>query len=334
MDFQRLCVLVLFSMLLFRVTAQESSAFTPHGRAFGVIFANFHHGISEAASDEAAFEIVRAYLGYEHQLSPEFSARINLDIGSPDDVSPYSKLRRYAYFKNAYVQYEKEALEVQFGLISLLQYKLQEQIWERRYLKKSFADEFKLGSSADLGMMARYRFSPALEADLTMMNGEGYSSLQMDNYFKYGAGVTLEFPEGWVNRVYFDYYNPGVCQTTLTWVSSFTWRKNLNLTAEYNSQDNSGFRKGRDLFGWSFYGKYNLTPKYQLFARYDILRSNKVAGGEVPWHLSEDGSMLIAGVQFTPIKNIKIALDYQDWVPWAANLPTRSFIFVDMEVKL
>lgn len=137
MDFQRLWVLGIFSMLLFPVTAQESSVFTPRGRAFGVILANFHHGISEAASDEAAFEIVRACLGDEHQLSPEFSARINLDIGSPDDVSPYSKLRRYAYFRNAHVQYEKKGPELPFGLISLLQDKLQEQIWERRYLTKS-----------------------------------------------------------------------------------------------------------------------------------------------------------------------------------------------------
>ena len=136
---------------------------------------------SEASSDESAFELARAYLGYEHFLSPEYSARITLDIGSPDDISPFSRIRRYAYFKYAYVQYAKNNLTVEFGLISTLQFKLQEKLWERRFIKKAFADEYKMGSSADLGTMIGYTFSKSFAADFSIMNGEGYSKLQMDD---------------------------------------------------------------------------------------------------------------------------------------------------------
>jgi len=81
--------------------AQENG-FNPSGKSFATIYANFHQGITGSALDEAAFELVRGYIGYEYNFSPEFYAKINVDVGSPDDLSPISKIRRYAYFKNAY----------------------------------------------------------------------------------------------------------------------------------------------------------------------------------------------------------------------------------------
>jgi hypothetical protein len=325
---------ILLALNLSNATAQEVESFKPYGKASGLIFANFHKGISSASSNASAFELVRAYLEYKHNLSTEFSARITLDVGSPDDISPYSRIRRYAYFKYAYGEYTRENLKIQFGLISTLQFKLQEDLWERRYLKKAFADEFKLGSSADLGASVVYDFNPSFKADFTMMNGEGYTRLQMDDAYKYAIGLTYSFRDQFINRFYMDYMKNGIAQSTYTWVSSYTHKNNLNLVFEYNHQYNNNLAEGRDLYGYSMYGKYNLTPAYQLFARYDILKSNVMNEGENPWHLAEDGSMLIAGLQFIPVKGIKLALNYQDWVPLAANMPTQSFIFLDMEIRL
>jgi len=328
------CLFVAFILGSFPAWSQQVDEFQPYGYGEGRIFANFHKGISPASSDEAAFELVRAYLGYRHNLSPEISARITLDIGSPDDISPYSRLRRYAYFKYAYVQYLKNDFTFQFGLIGTLQFELQEQLWERRYLKKAFADEFKLGPSADLGALIEYRFSEILQADLTMMNGEGYTRLQMDDVFKYAIGATLSYPGSLINRIYVDFMRGPFNQLTYTWVSSYTHKKNLNLTFEYNYQQNTNLLGHHDLFGYSIYGKYNITSGYQLFARYDMLKSNIPPGRTNPWHLAEDGSMLIGGIQYSPLKSVKVALNYQDWVPWAANLPTRSYVYIDLEIKL
>ena len=248
-------LLVLFIIKFQTLSGQDIKSFEPYGKGSGVIFTNFHRGISGASADESAFELVRAYLGYEHFLNPDFSARLTLDIGSPDDVSPFSRLRRYAYFKFAYGQYKKENLTLQFGLIGTLQYKLQENLWERRYMRKAFADEFKLGPSADLGAQAVYKFSNAFEADLTIMNGEGFTRLQMDDKFKYAAGLTLTTHGSLINRIYVDYMHNQVSQITYTWVTSYTYRKNLNLVVEYNYQQNFNLQKNKDLYGYSIYGK-------------------------------------------------------------------------------
>lgn len=333
-NFLRAYLLLLPLWWACQLNAQDSVAFKPTGKVSGVIYSNFHHGITTTPGSDAAFEITRVYLNYETHMTPEISGRITLDIGSPDDISPFSRLRRYAYFKFAYVAYEKNKLEMQFGLIGTLHYKLQEQLWERRYLRKAFADEFKIGPSADLGFQAVYRFNPLVTADFTMMNGEGFTRLQMDDSFKYGAGLTVGRQESWISRIYADYMKNGESQISWAAVTSATLLKKLNLTFEYNYQHNYALTRDHHLFGWSAYGKYTLGTRTQLFARYDQLRSNIPEGQTHPWHLADDGSALVAGFQYAPVKPLKIALSYQDWVPWAANLDTRAFIFLNMEIRL
>lgn len=327
---------IIFIIVVFpkNLLAQNDEAFKPNGKAFGRIFANYHQGINQSVSDEAAFELVRAYLGYEHFLSNEFSAKINLDIGSPDDLSEYSKIRRYAYFKNAYVQYKKSGIIAQFGLISLKQFDLQEKIWERRYLKKSFADEYKLGSSADLGMSVSYKFPKQLSVDFTIMNGEGYSSLQGDDKFKYGLGATFDLSKSLIIRWYSDYIKKENAQSSHVLFVSYTYKNKLNIACEYNYQFNNNYNKHQNLYGYSVFGKYYLAKNIQLFARFDKLQSNILSGEETPWQLSKDGSMVIAGIQYSPVKGIKVALDYQDWYPWAANIANQSFLYFDIEVSM
>ena len=43
-----------------------------------------------------------------------------------------------------------------FGLFDMLQFKVQEKFWGYRYLYKSYMDEYRFGSSADLGTGIQY----------------------------------------------------------------------------------------------------------------------------------------------------------------------------------
>jgi hypothetical protein len=320
-------------LLLFSTYSLFSqNEFTPTGKAFATIFANFHQGIS--GTDVAAFELVRGYIGYEHTFSPEFYAKINVDVGSPNDLSPYSKLRRYAYFKNAYLQYSANKLEIEFGLISLKQFNLQEQIWERRYLMKTLADEYQLGSSADLGVNFNYTINSSINVDFTIMNGEGYDNVQMDDVFKYGIGTTVLFPKNLTSKVFYDFSYKEINESTLLIFTSYDYQKKWNIAGEIIFRENNGWKENHNIFGMSFYGKFNLTEKYQLFARYDKITSNILEGETTPWNLSKNGTALVTGIQFSPIKNIKMALNYHDWYPWAANMDGEAFIFLDLEVKM
>ncbi len=304
----------------------------PNGQPILKVFANFHAGISEG-NDRSAFELERAYIGYDMNLSKAFSLKVNLDVGSPDDISEFSKIRRYAYFKNACLTYRHSFLEVGFGLIDMYHYKLQEEFWGHRYIEKSFADRYRFGPSADLGLDIILDLDPKLKIDFTLSNGEGYTNLQRDNTLKAGLGVQSELLEGFLVRAYADIMEKSVVKSTGAFFLGYRFQKKFTLGAEYNWSLNEDYESGNNRRGYSVYGSYNLPLNLEVFARYDFVKSNIPDGQEIPWDLTRDGSSIIGGVQYQPVKWVKLSLSYRDWYPYAQNMDNVAFIYLNLEAK-
>ena len=95
-----------------------------------------------------------------------------------------------AYIKNAFGEYHRDGLTLDFGLIGTNTFNLQESLWGKRYLLKSFQDLNGYASSADwVGL--QYQVVPELSFDAQIVNGEGYKSLQSDSAVKVSAGLTF-----------------------------------------------------------------------------------------------------------------------------------------------
>ena len=135
--------------------AQDAKSEEPKGKAIVQMFGNFHSGFG-AENDDRGFELERSYLGYEYKLNKELSVKGVMDIGKSNDVSDY---QRIAYIKNAMVSWKYGNFTLNGGLISTTQFNFQEKFWGYRYIMKSFQDEYKFGSSADLGLSATYKFA-------------------------------------------------------------------------------------------------------------------------------------------------------------------------------
>jgi len=84
----------------------------------------------------------------------------------------------------------------------------------------------------------------------------------------------------------------------------------------------------------STYASWDFNEKFQIFGRYDFVTSNILEGEDVPWDLATDGSSVIVGIQYRPISKVKIALNYQDWYPYAANESNLAFIFLNFEFRV
>ena len=217
-----------------------------------------------------------------------------------------------------------------FGLIGLKQFKIQEAYWGHRYIEKSFQDLYGLGPSAHLGADLSYRFSNLFSADLTVRNGEGYKKLQSDNKYNTGIGWTLTPVKGLVIRGYYDYLKKGASQYTLAHFVGYQ-NKKMSAGIEYNIQNNYKNKDRHDLFGYSVYGSYNLNERFQLFARLDKLNSNTLNSESMKWDIKNNGDLFIGGVQFAPIKNVKIALDYQGWMPDLSTMDDQNTIYLNFE---
>jgi hypothetical protein len=310
----------------------DTTEFKPHGKPIIRIFANFHTGLNEN-SEFTGFDVSRAYLGYEYHLSENFSGIVKLDIGSPDDVSLYSKVKRYAYFKNAAIVYRYNNLTVHGGIIDMQHFIYQEKFWGYRYIAKSFSDRYRFGPKADIGVDVVYKFGDFLSVDLSFMNGEGYTNLQRDDTYKGGLGFTVFPIKGLSLRGYADLMEKGEAQITLASFIGYKFKKLFRVAIEYNHKLNDNFAKNQDRYGISTYGTVHIFKKFEVFGRYDWIVSNVMPDEINPWNLPYDGSSVIAGVQYAPIKKVKLSLNYQDWVPYAQNENNSAFVFVNVEFK-
>jgi hypothetical protein len=296
------------------------------------VFANFHMQIDNENS-YSGFEVERAYIGYKLTIRKNLEIKINLDIGSPDDISEYSRIRRYAYFKNAALKYRGKWFTTSFGLIDMTHFKLQEEVWGHRYIERSFADRFRFGPSADLGWNFIAKPTKYLSVDISVSNGEGYNNLQRDNTLKFGVGTTLLPLEGLSVRIYADIMEKDVIESTLAGFIGYRHRDIASIGLEYNYKFNDSYEEGFDRYGYSLYGSYSFWGDLEFFARYDWLGSNMPDDDEIPWNLENDGSSILAGIQYQPLEQFKVALNYRDWFPYAANLSNETFIYLNLEYK-
>lgn len=315
----------LFTVLA--AAAQEKKEFKITGKPVVTIFANYNAGIG-ASNGKSGFELERAYIGYDAKVTSNLSAKVVLDLGTSKLAG--SDLERIAYVKNAQITWKVNKFSLDFGLIGLQQFSFQEKAWGYRYLAKSFQDQYKFGSSADMGITAKYDFTKWLSADATITNGEGYKKLNVDNRNRYAIGATVTPLKGLSLRAYYDVYTRthGAKLKDQQTIAAFVGYKHdyFNVGAEYNTQMNTKFKEDKNQSGFSVYATGNLSKKLSLFARYDDLSSTD------DWNIKGDGNNIIAGIQYAPIKFLKISPNVQAWN--AKEGKSSTYVFLSLEFKL
>jgi hypothetical protein len=319
-------LLLILGIVTMGFSQESSEEFKPNGKPLALIFTNFNTAFSDGETNPS-FGITRAYLGYEYNFSKEFYAKVVLDVGDPK----VGALDRVAYLKNAYVQYNSGKFKAYFGMISTTQFKVSEKIWGYRYIEKSFQDAYKFNSSADFGMNLDYKFNDFISADFSIINGEGYKVVQSDDFVRPGLGITVKPVKGITARVFGDYMGDEVKQQSLATFLAYTSDK-LVLAAEYNYQKNMDMEDGQDIYGTSFYGTFIPSDAVKIFARFDDLRSKKLDGESVAWNLDSDGQMFMTGLEFSPVKGVKVAPNYRLWST-ANDSPNTSYLYLNLELK-
>ncbi len=296
--------------------AQESVP-EKKGHAIINVFSNFHSGFG-ANNDDRGFELQRSYLGYEYKIAKGLSIKGVLNVGKSSDVSDYHHI---AYIKNAMVTWQSGKLKLSGGLISTTQFNYQEKYWGNRYMMKSFQDQYKFGSSADLGISAAYQFNDWLAADAIVVNGEGYKKIQVADGLNYGLGVTLTPLKGFSARFYGGLNEAGKDgQKDMVNAAAFLGYKNrfLSLGAEYNYIRNAGYEEDIHKNGFSVYATGKVSKAVDLIARFDHLTSD-----------ADDGeSALLVGVQTKIGKYVKIAPNFRMADPKAAGAKNRYYAYV------
>ena len=317
--------------------------FEPSGKVGGKIYADFH-GVSTQYVDASgktqnesysAFEVTRAYFGYDYHFSKTLSGNVKLDVGKDANLIAYT-----AYLKNAALTWKAtKSLEVDFGLHDTYQFHPQEGFWGKRYLYNSFQDKYHFGSSADAGLILKYKFNKIAKIDVAVLNGDGYKSAQdINGQYQYAGGLTLTPTKGLYIRGYYDIYSIATTdsgamasKSTIATFAGYKTKK-FSIGAEYNMQTNNKDLKDHNLSGFSVYGEFWATKKIGVFARYDNLTSNKINSSDKDvWNVAGDGSAIIGGVEYKAAKSTFVSLNYQGWTGEASGSKPINSIYLSLQ---
>jgi len=317
-------IIVIFSG--FKAAAQVKDQFTPHGNPMALIFTDVNYTFNKAG-DSKAFEILRAYLGYEYHLSNKLYSRITFDVADPGTGG----LQMTALLKFAYLQYNSDKLTARFGMIPTQQFTLVENIWGYRYIAKTFQDAYRFGPSADLGAAVEYSPVQFVTFDMSVLNGEGFKKVQIDSTFKTTFGVTIKPAKGLSLRVYYDIMNNNYAQTSTSFFAGYAINK-FRAGFEYNIQKNNEMKDGHDQSGFSLFSSLALAEKFTVFARYDYLKSGIPDNATEPWNKSKDGQVFLAGFDYNPVKGVKIAPTLWGYSPYdkSLNFSTRLGLYFEL----
>lgn len=315
--------------------------FKPSGKTFGNVFWNYHYNLSEGSTQRNTFEIQRSYLGYSYAFSEKISTKITLDVGN-DDGSAFT-----AYLKTAQLDWNVAApVKLSLGLIGLKQFDTQEKFWGYRYIFKSLQDEFALGTSADLGVNAEITLAKSLKANVFLLNGEGYKKIQDEmGRLKTGANLIFTPVEGLILKGYYDIYggkfqvNDSVIHdtTSIQTIAFFAGyqTKKFRIGAEYNVQlDGKKYYEqaaDHNLYGMAIYGTYVINEKIEVFVDWLNFRSNKLDGATNTWNYRKDGSVILGGVQYSPVKGVKMSLNYRTFLYDNPDNTTGSLLYLNFE---
>lgn len=315
---------LLIILPLFALLAQETpppEAFTPSGTPSFRVYFNYHYDFTEDIPQPSVFEIKRTYFGYKYKFSENVSSRIMLDVGKNSGGVAYT-----AYLKYAHLDWKVSSpLKISFGLMPSKMFDDQENHWGYRYLYKSLQDEFKFGSSAEMGVNAEIKYTNQLSSDFFIMNGEGYKNLQDDfGMHMYGANLVFKSDFGLTLKAYGSInMKKQVTDTDTTAVNIINYNafvgyktKNFRIAAEYNEMLNGDTYKNpledHNRTGITVYGTYVINNRYEVFANFIEMSSNKInSEDQHPWNYDEDGQVIIVGGQFAPLKGIKFAVNYR-----------------------
>ena len=323
-----LLIVSAFLLITSSALAQESDEFKPSGKINARVFANYHNTITDGKG-VSSFELTRAYLGYSYNFSKNFSGEVLFDAGNPKDGGDF---QMSVFVKNAYLKYKSNGFTVKFGVIGLSQFSAAESNWGYRYVAKSFQDSYKFGHSADLGIYADYKFSSLISADFSITNGEGYKKLQGDDVVKGSLGVSFTPSKEWIIRLYADRMEDKEAQTTISTMVGYNGTK-IRVGGEYNYQLNHSMKADQDYSGFSTFITYKASSKFSIYARYDNLVSDKIGAATTGWNDAKDGQLVIAGLQYAPVKGVKISPNVQAWSPAADGAKSVTTVFLHCELK-
>lgn len=303
------------------------------GKPITEIFTDFHYFMRGDTGNNNGFSLNRAFLGYNYQPAGNITATVIVNVSSPEDLSSGSKERRYAHFREASLTWTNERLSVSLGMTKTRSLIYQQQFYGKRYVADNFEAINGYSTVSDMGLGADYIINDLIKIDFTLMNGEGYNNLHIDNSLKTSVGLNITPSDKALFRIYTDIDRPsGMWQQLFIGFAGFKSNA-VMIGGEAAYKTNHDKLQGHDSWGVSATGSVKISSKTELFGRYDYTASNSEDSEDFLWNYLYDRQFVVFGLEYTFNEYVRLALNYQGNYPDHNHLAQTDAIFLNAHFR-
>jgi hypothetical protein len=286
----------------------------------GVVFADYYYNMDNSAADEKfkdAFTIRRVYFTWENNLTADIKWRFRLESAS-NGYGNTTKINPFV--KHAFLQWDNliPNHSLFFGISETNAFKNSEEYWGYRSIEKTIMDLNGISSSADMGIALKGDLNAKyLHHWLTVMNGTGYGSDEVDRFKKIGYTLWLTPVQGLILEGYVDYekQDPNSIQNGASPLSS---TKDFKLATSYHN-----------LKGFIGYSRPRFTVGFEAFQRTNVASGAESADttgmkdkktGKYGYKITQSADVVrfgwsAFGSWITPVKNLKAFARYDSYDP-------------------
>jgi hypothetical protein len=170
----------------------EKNTDPPEVKVGALVYAHYGYDLTKSADGANSFDLDRAHLSAQSQMTDHLAAKVMLDAGRLDDTSVDTKLR--VLVKHAWLEASNgKAIKARFGVVDTGYLSYAEQFVGLRYMGKLMADDHKALSTADIGVNAQGEQAGGMVSwHAALLNGEGYSKPELDAGKTGQARVTVD----------------------------------------------------------------------------------------------------------------------------------------------
>lgn len=296
----------------------------------GVLFARYGYDLTDGADGYNAFSIDRVYLRADVAMSKAFGARVTLDADrmkpfelGTEEVTYDTKYR--VFVKHAYLEAKDLGpLKLRAGMVANTYTSFYDDTWGDRYITEAFSKNAGVHETADLGVQLVGNHGDGLVGwDVSLVNGEGYSKLELDAGKKVQARVTVDPLAKLEDRELPITGFASYAGHPTTGVPSFIWggAAGFQMPRLFVWAEVLGTQEGPTSgFGYSATLSPRLPKYLGIVSRYDHWDPDTSAQGD-------EENLLVAGLERDFMKKVSVAVTYErSWLDVAPDAPEHGVV--------
>ncbi|RME90418.1 MAG: hypothetical protein D6767_06895 [Candidatus Hydrogenedentota bacterium] len=330
-------------------TTQQKVEKKSEAKFKGRIYAHYEGQLEKVSSGSKVskgkltneFEISRVYLRFTHKLNEHTKIHATTDVGREDLDNDGKKDKLGVYLKYAYARYgaiSKDqqkgsfAWYVQGGIFATPWIETSDSFRKYRFVVKTSTDDYKLDSSADLGVGTKLFFADRLlTLETSLTNGEGYKKPETNNYKKVRGMLGIHPSLGLKKSslFFFGAYNQTEVKTYDTVAGPAAQLAfgpvRLQVSFFLTQQNSNGTKTEGNVaavfLAWSLQDL--IGSPFELFTSYSRYDESKASGDET--------QKIIGGLTYRPVQKVALSLNYQQKENTAAKKDSEKAIFFNTE---